>query len=69
MNDLAILSAENEMLRGALTEITDQCANSGPSFKERLGDRSFPTWYAVNQLQYSIAAAEETARRALGGQP
>lgn len=60
------LAAEVTKLRAALTSIATGCAIGEQFFKERLGPRNYPTWYAVNVLQEHLACSASTAQRALG---
>ena len=57
-----------EALEAALRKIAGGAKTGEEMFKERLGDRKSPTWFAVNVLQDSLAACHGTAERALEGE-
>ena len=58
-----------EALEAALRKIAGGAKTGEEMFKERLGDRKSPTWFAVNVLQDSLAACHGTAERALESKP
>lgn len=63
------LQSRIEALEAALRKIAGGAKTGEEMFKERLGDRKSPTWFAVNVLQDSLAACRGTAERALESKP
>jgi hypothetical protein len=59
------LANDVERLRKALQTIADASAQGTEQFRERLGDRKSPTWWAVNVLQDHLACCGGHARLAL----
>lgn len=54
-----------ERLEEALRQIDGGTTNAAMFFKERMGNRKSPTWWAVNVLQDYLLAAQGTARSVL----
>ena len=52
-------------LEGFVRSTEQGCANALGMFKTRIGERSYPTWWAVNILQDTVGCIGETARAAL----
>ena len=64
-SSVAELQAEVERLRVTLWIIAAAASRSRDTFKEKLGHRSYPTWFAVNELQMVVDSIVGIANDAL----